>query len=143
MKVMVIGKASKDTEAGVMAPEEKWEEMGRFNEELIKAGILVAAYGLHPSSRGVRIHVSGGDHLVKDGPFAETNELIAGFSIWEVPSMAEAVAWVKRCPNPTAGDWHVEIRQIISPEDIGQSVSPEIQQQVEDRWAKVASRDKK
>jgi hypothetical protein len=142
MKVLVIGKATKDSEAGVMAPEEKWEEMGQFNEELIKAGILVAAYGLHPSSKGVRVHISGKDHIVTDGPFAETKELIAGFMIWEVKSMEEAIAWVKRSPNCGTGDADVEIRPIFSPEDIGEAVSPEIQQEVEGRWAKVASRDK-
>lgn len=139
MKVLVLGKASKDTEAGVMAPEEKWQEMGQFNEELIKAGIMVAAYGLHPSSKGVRVHFSGKDRIVTDGPFAETKELVAGFSIWEVKSMAEAIAWVKRCPLTDDAD--VEIRPIISPEDIGEAVSPEIQQEVEGRWAKIASRD--
>ncbi len=141
MKVMVIGKASKDSEAGVMAPEEKWREMGQFNEELIKAGILLAAYGLHPSSKGVRVHFSGKDRIVSDGPFAETKELVAGFSIWEVKSMEEAIAWVKRCPNLGTDDSDVEIRPIFSPEDIGEAVSPEIQQEVEGRWAKIASRD--
>ena len=139
MKVMVIGKASKDTEAGVMAPEEKWKEMGQFNEELIKAGILLAAYGLHPSSKGVRVQISGGDCIVTDGPFAETKELVAGFSLWEVKSMEEAIAWVKRCPM--TDDFNVEIRPILSPEEIGEAVSPEIQQQVEGRWAEIASRD--
>lgn len=137
MKVMVIGKASKDSEAGVMAPEEKWKEMGQFNEELIKAGILLAAYGLHPSSKGVRVHVSGKDRIVTDGPFAETKELVAGFSIWEVKSMEGAIAWVKRCPM--TDDFNVEIRPILSPEDIGEAVSPEIQQQMERRWAEIAS----
>ncbi len=141
MKVMVLGKASKDSEAGVTAPEEKWEEMGQFNEELIKAGILVAAYGLHPSSKGVRVHFSGKDRIVSDGPFAETKELVAGFSIWEVKSMEEAIAWVKRCPLTDDSD--VEIRPIFSPEEIGEAVSPEIQQQVERRWAEIASRDTK
>jgi len=141
MKVMVIGKATRDTEAGVMAPEEKWEEMGRFNEELINAGVLVAAYGLHPSAKGVRVRSSGKELIVTDGPFAETKELIAGFMIWEVKSMAEAIAWAKR--SPLTGDTDVEIRQIFSPEDIGEAVSPEVQQQVEDRWAKVASQDKR
>jgi hypothetical protein len=139
MKVMVIGKASKDSEAGVMAPEEKWKEMGQFNEELIEAGILLAAYGLHPSSKGVRVHISGKDCIVTDGPFAETKELVAGFSLWEVKSMEEAIAWVKRCPM--TDDFNVEIRPILSPEDIGEAVSPEIQQEVEGRWAKIASRD--
>ncbi len=139
MKVMVIGKANKDSEAGVMPPEEAWREMGQFHEELINAGILVAAYGLHPSSKGVRVHFSGKDRLATDGPFAETKELIAGFSIWEVKSMEEAIAWVKRCP--VIDDCDVEIRPIFSPDDIGEAVSPEIQQEVEGRWARVASQD--
>ncbi len=113
--------------------------MGQFNEELIKAGVLVAAYGLHPSSKGVRVHIAGKECTVTDGPFAETKELIAGFSIWEVKSMAEAIAWVKRCPM--TDDFNVEIRPILSPEDIGEAVSPEIQQEVEGRWATIASRD--
>ena len=141
MKVLVIGKATKETETGVMPPdaEEKWKEMGQFNEELINAGILLAAYGLHPSSKGVRVHASGKDRIVTDGPFTETKELIAGFMIWEVKSMAEAIAWVKR--SPMTRDSDVEIRPIFSPEDIGEAVSPEIQKEVEDRWAKVAARD--
>jgi hypothetical protein len=141
MKVMVIGKATKDSEAGVMPPdaEERWKEMGRFNEELINAGILLAAYGLHPSSKGVRVHASGKDRVVTDGPFTETKELIAGFMIWQVKSMAEAIAWVKRSPMTVNSD--VEVRPIFSPEDIGEAVSPEIQKEVEGRWAKVAARD--
>ena len=139
MKVMVLGKATKDSEAGVMPPEEKWAEMGQFNEELINSGILLAAYGLHPSSKGVRVRFSGKDHIVSDGPFPETKELLAGFMIWEVKSMEEAIAWVKR--SPMTGDSDVEIRPIYSPEDIGEAVSPEIQQEVEGRWAKIASRD--
>jgi hypothetical protein len=123
MKVMVIGKASKNSEAGVMAPEEKWKEMGQFNEELIKAGILLAAYGLHPSSKGVRVHVSGKDRIVTDGPFAETKELVAGFSIWEVKSMEEAIAWVKR--GPIVDGSEVEIRPIFtySAEEVGEIMS--------------------
>ena len=140
MKVMVIGKATKDYEAGVMGSEEQWKEMGQFNEELIKAGIMLAAYGLYPSSKGVRVQSSGRDLIVTDGPFAETKELIAGFYIWEVNSMEEAITWVKRSPGMTA-DSVVEIRRIFSPEDIGEAVSPEIQQEVEGRWAKIASRD--
>ena len=141
MKVMVLVKASKDSESGVMPPEQKWREMGQFNEELMKAGILVAAFGLHPSSKGVRVHFSGKDRIVSDGPFAETNELVAGFSIWEVKSIEEAIAWVKRFPNLGTDDSDVEIRPIFSPEEIGEAVSREIQQEVEGRWAEIASRD--
>ena len=139
MRVMVFGKATRDTEAGVMPTAEAWEAMAQFMEELVKAGILLAGEGLMPSSTGVRVRCSGKDRIVTDGPFAETKELVAGFMIWEVKSMAEAIAWVKR--SPMTGDSNVEIRPIFSPEDIGEAVSPEIQQQVEDRWAKVASQD--
>ena len=135
MRVMVFGKATKDTEAGVMPTQQAWEEMAQFYEELVKAGVLLAGEGLHPSSKGVRVHCSGEDRVVMDGPFAETKELIAGFMIWEVKSMDEAIAWVKR--GPMTGDSDVEIRPIFSPEDIGEAVSPEIQQEVEGRWAKT------
>ena len=123
MKVMVIGKASKDSEAGVMAPEEKWEEMGQFNEELIKAGILLVGEGLKPSSTGVRVRCSGKDRIVTDGPFAETKELVAGYMIWQVKSMEEAIAWVKR--SPMTDDSEVEIRPIFSysPEEVSEIVS--------------------
>ena len=141
MKVMVMGKATKESEAGVIPPEEKWKAMGQFNQELIDAGILVAAYGLHPSSKGVRVHFTGTDCIISDGPFAETKELIAGYSIWEVKSMEEAIAWVKRCPMTDEAD--IEIRPILSPEDIGEAVSPEVQEQVEGRWAQVAAQGKK
>jgi hypothetical protein len=140
MKVIVLVKATKDSEAGVMPPEQKWRETGQFNEELIKAGILIAGCGLHPSSKGVRVNFSTKDRIVSDGPFAETKELVAGFWIWEVKSMEEAIAWLKRCPGPMTDNPDVEIRPILSPEEIGEAVSPEIQQQVERRWAKLASR---
>src|SRR6516165_2926605 len=113
MRVMVFGKASKDTEAGVMPSQQAWEEMAQFYEELAKAGIVLAGEGLHPSSKGVRVHFSGQDRIVTDGPFAEPKEIIAGYSIWEVKSLEEAIAWVKRSPM-TDGD--VEIRPIFSPE---------------------------
>ena len=122
MRVMVFGKATKDTEAGVMPTQQEWEEMGQFYEELVKAGIMLVGEGLHPSSKGVRVHISGKERIVTDGPFAETKELVAGFSLWEVKSMAEAIAWVKRCPM-TDGD--VEIRPIFSysPEEVSEIVS--------------------
>lgn len=122
MKVMVFGKATKETEAGVMPTAQAWEEMEKFNEELTKAGIVLAGEGLRPSSAGVRIRYSGNDRIITDGPFAETKELIAGYSIWEVKSMEEAVAWAKRCPLT---DSEVEIRPILSfsPEDVSEIVS--------------------
>ena len=117
MRVMVIVKANESSEKGVMPPDELFLAMGKFNEELVKAGILLAADGLHPSSRGVRVHFSGAHRAVTDGPFAETRELVAGFWLWEVKDMAEAVAWVQRCPNPMPGPSEIEIRPIFSAEE--------------------------
>ena len=123
MRVMVFGKATKDTEAGVMPTAEAWEAMAQFQEELVKAGIVLVGEGLMPSSTGVRVRFSGKDRIVTDGPFAETKELIAGYSIWEVKSMEEAVAWVKRCPM--TDDSEVEIRPIFSysAEEVSEIVS--------------------
>jgi hypothetical protein len=123
MRVMVLGKATKDTEAGVMPTAQAWEEMDRFNEELVKAGIVLVGEGLKPSSTGVRVRFSGKDCIVTDGPFAETKELVAGYSIWQVKSMEEAIAWVKRCPM--TDDSEVEIRPIFSysPEEVSEIVS--------------------
>jgi len=123
MRVMVLGKANKDTEAGVLPPRQKWEEMAQFNEELVKAGIVLAAEGLTPSSTGVRVRCSGKDRIVTDGPFAETKELVAGYMIWQVKSMEEAIAWVKR--SPMTDDSEVEIRPIFSysPEEVSEIVS--------------------
>ena len=132
MRVMVLGKASKDTEAGVMPTAEAWEAMEQFNEELVKAGIVLVGEGLMPSSTGVRVRFSGTDRIVTDGPFPETKELIAGYSIWQVKSMEEAVEWVRRCPNPMEGDSEIEIRQIFSAEDFGGEFTPELREQ-EDR----------
>src|SRR6516165_12805979 len=122
MRVMVLGKASKDTEAGVMPTAQAWEEMEQFHEELVKAGIVLVGEGLTPSSTGVRVRYSGKDRIVTDGPFAETKELVAGYSIWQVKSMEEAIAWVKRCPMT---DGEVEIRPIFSysPEEVSEIVS--------------------
>jgi hypothetical protein len=131
MKVMVLVKASKDSEAGVMPSQQLLTEMGRFNEELIKAGVLLAADGLHPSSKGVRVHFSGAERTVIDGPFAETKELVAGYWIWQVKSMDEAIAWLKRCPNPMLEDSDVEIRPIFSPEDFGEALAPVMQEKAE------------
>ena len=123
MRVIVFGKATKDSEAGVMPTAQAWEEMDKFNEELVKAGIVLGGEGLMPSSTGVRVRCSGKDRIVTDGPFAETKELVAGYSIWQVKSMEEAVAWVKRCPM--TDDSEVEIRPIFSysPEEVSEIVS--------------------
>jgi len=117
MKVMVIVKASKDSEAGVMPSEQLLAEMGKFNEELVKAGVLLAAEGLQPTSKGKRVRFSGGARTVIDGPFAETKELIAGFWIWQVQSMEEALEWVRRCPNPHNEGGEVEVRPLFAAED--------------------------
>jgi len=131
MKVMVIVKASKDSEAGIMPSEQLLREMGNFNEELVKAGIMLAGEGLHPSSKAVRIKFSGNDRAVIDGPFAETKELIAGYWMWQVKSMDEAIAWAKRCPNPTGEEGILEIRPVFDAADFGPEFTPELQQQEE------------
>jgi hypothetical protein len=128
MRVMVIVKASKTSESGAMPDETILREMGRFNEELANAGILVAAEGLHPSSKGVRVEFSGRDRKVIDGPFAETKELVGGFWIWQVKSMEEAIDWVKRCPNPHKEDGEIEIRPIFEVEDFGPALMPELRE---------------
>ena len=127
MRVMVLVKASKASESGVMPIRQKMEEMGRFNEELVKAGIMLVGEGLKPSSTGVRVLFSGRDRIVMDGPFAETKELVAGYWIWEVKSMEEAIAWLKRCPNPMTDDSEVEIRPIWSLEEIDEAIARETQ----------------
>ena len=129
MRVMVIVKASKSSEAGLMPDQKLLSEMGQFNGELVNAGILVAGEGLHPTSRGKRVRFSGSGRTVVDGPFAETKELIAGYWIWKVKSMDEAVGWVKRCPNPHNEDSEIEIRQIFEMEDFGAEFTPELQEQ--------------
>ena len=126
MKVIVLIKATRESEAGVMPSPELLNDMMKFNEELVTAGIMQAGEGLHPSSRGVRVHFSGTQRTVFDGPFAETKELVAGFWIWKVKSMEEAVEWVKRCPNPMLGDSEVEIRPMFEMEDFGDAASPEL-----------------
>lgn len=132
MRVMVIVKATKNSEAGVMPSEQMLSEMGKYNEELVKAGIMLAGEGLHPSSKGKRITFSGSQPAVVDGPFAETKELIAGFWIWKVKSMDEAVEWARRCPNPMPGEEGVlEIRPIFEAEDFGAEFTPELQAQEE------------
>jgi hypothetical protein len=131
MKVMVMVKATQDSEAGVMPCEQLLTDMGQYNEALVNAGILLAGDGLHPSSKGVRVQFSGANRTVTDGPFAETKELVAGFWIWQVQSMEEAIAWVKRCPNPMPGDSEIEIRPIFEAEDFGEEFTPELRAQEE------------
>ena len=135
MKVMVLVKASKDSEAGVMPSQQLLTDMGNYNEELVKAGIMLAGEGLHPSSNGFRVRFKGPQRTVIDGPFAETKELIAGFWLWQVKSMAEAIEWVKRCPNPHPGECEVEIRPVFAPEDFGEAFTPELRKQEEDIMA--------
>ena len=132
MRCMVIVKATKDSEAGIMPDEKLLADMGKYNEELVKAGIMLAGEGLHPSSKGKRVLFSGRNRTVTDGPFAETKELIAGFWLWQVKSMDEAVEWVKRCPNPMNEDSTIEIRQVFEAEDFGELLTPELREQ-EDR----------
>lgn len=129
MRVVVIVKATKDSEAGVMPDEKLLTAMGKFNEELVKAGVMLAGEGLHPSSRGKRVEFSGNKRVVLDGPFSETKELVAGFWIWQVSSMEEAVEWVKRCPNPHPGDSTIEIRPVFEAEDFGEALTPELANQ--------------
>lgn len=139
MRFMVIVKATEDSENGVMHSEELLAAMGRYNEELVAAGIMKAGEGLHPSSRGVRVRFSGADRSVIDGPFAETKELIAGFWLWEVASLAECVEWGKRCPNPMPGDSEIEIRQVFEAEDFGAEFTPELREQEERLRARMAA----
>jgi len=126
---MVMIKATKDTEAGVMPDEKLLAEMGRFNEELVTAGVMFAGEGLHPSSKGARVKFSGSKRTVIDGPFGETKDLIAGFWLWQVKSKEEAIEWVKRCPNPTGTDAEIEIRQVFEAEDFGAEFTPELREQ--------------
>ena len=121
MRFMVIVKANQDSEAGVMPTEAELAEMGKFNEELIKAGVMLDGNGLHPSSKGKRVRFSGSKRTVIDGPFTETKELVAGYWLWECKSLEEAVEWARRCPNPGRGESEIEIRQVFAPEDFGDS----------------------
>lgn len=143
MRVMVIVKATKESEAGVMPGQQLLADMGRFNEELVKAGVMLAGEGLHPSSKGVRVRFDGATRTVTDGPFAETNELIAGFWLWQVKSMEEAVAWVKRCPNPMSGPSEIEVRRVFEAEDFGAEFTPELREQEERQRARIAESAKK
>ena len=137
MKFMILVKATKDSEAGVMPSEQLLTEMGKFNEELVKAGVMLAGEGLHPSSKGARVRFSGAKRSVIDGPFAETKELVAGFWIWQVRSKEEAIEWVKRCPNPMPGESEIEIRQIFAAEDFGAEFTPELRKQEERLRSKI------
>ena len=143
MKVMVIVKANKDTEAGVMPSEQLLAEMGNYNEELVKAGIMLAGEGLHPTSKGARIKFSGNNRTVIDGPFAETKELIAGFWMWRVKSLQEAIEWAKRCPNPTGEESVLEIRPVFEAEDFGEEFTPELREQEERLRARLEQQQKK
>ena len=132
-RFMILIKASKDSETGKMPSEQLLADMGKFNEELVKAGVMEAGEGLHPSSKGARVKFSGDKRIVTDGPFAETKELVAGYWVWKCKDMAEAIAWVKRCPNPMPGDEpEVEIRRIFEAEDFGAELTPELRK-LEDR----------
>ena len=129
MRYMVLVKATKDSEAGVMPEAKLFEEMGRYNEELVNAGIMLGGEGLQPSSKGARVRFSGDKRTVVDGPFAETKELIAGFWIWKVNSLQEAIDWVKRCPNPMNEDSDIELRPVFGIEDFGEAMTPELREQ--------------
>jgi len=137
---MVIVKATKDSEAGILPSEELLTAMGKYNEELAKAGILLAGEGLQPSSKGARVRFSGAKRTVVDGPFAETKELVAGFWLWKVKSKEEAIEWVRRCPNPMPGDSEIEIRQVFEAEDFGEQFTPELKEQAERVYTQVSAR---
>jgi hypothetical protein len=140
MRVMVVIKANKETEAGVMPDEKLLTDMGNFNEALVKAGLLLGMEGLHPSSKGARVKFSGTKRTVIDGPFAESKELIAGYWLWQVKSMEEAIEWVKRCPNPTGAEAEIEIRQVFELDDFGAELTPELRAQEERLLAQVAAK---
>jgi hypothetical protein len=139
MKFMVMVKASKSSEAGAMPSQKLLAEMGKFNEELVKAGVMLAGEGLHPSSKGARVRFSGKSRTVIDGPFPETKELVAGFWIWQVKSREEAIEWLKRCPNPMPEESEIELRQIFEAEDFGAELTPELREQEERLRKQVAA----
>jgi hypothetical protein len=140
MRVMVLVKATKDSEAGIMPSTELLEAMGKYNEELANAGILLAGEGLHPSSKGKRVAFDGPSRTVIEGPFTETREPVAGFWLWQVKDMAEAVEWVKRCPNPMPGQGEIEIRPVFEAADFGEALTPEIAEREDRIRAKAAGR---
>jgi hypothetical protein len=142
MRFMIIVKASPESEAGKMPSTELLAAMGKYNEELVNAGVLLAGEGLHPSSRGVRVHFSGSKRTVVDGPFSETKELIAGFWLIQVKSLEEAIEWVKRCPNPMESDSDIEIRQVFEAEDFGAEFTPELREQEQRVMAKAAEQQR-
>jgi hypothetical protein len=137
---MIMIKANQDTEAGVLPSRQLLADMGRFNEELVKAGVMLAGDGLQPSSKGARVRFAGRERKVIDGPFAETKELIAGFWLWQCRSLAEAVEWVKRCPNPTGEEAEIEIRQVFEAEDFGAEFTPELREQEARQREQIAAR---
>jgi hypothetical protein len=141
MRVMVLVKATEETEAGVMPSEELLAAMGRYNEELVKAGVMLAGEGLHPSVKGARVRFSRDKRTVSDGPFTEVKELIAGYWLWRVASMEEAIAWAKRCPNPTGGESELEIRQVFEADDFGAEFTPELREQEERLRAQLDARE--
>jgi hypothetical protein len=138
MRFMILVKATADSEAGIMPTEAEFAAMGQFNEELVKAGVMEAGEGLHPSSKGARVQFSGKDRRVVDGPFADTQALVAGFWIWKCASLQEAIDWVKRCPNPMRSDSEIEIRQIYSAEDFGDALTPQLREQEERLRSRLA-----
>lgn len=140
MRFMIMIKANQDTEAGVMPSEELLREMGEFNEELVKAGVMLAGDGLHPSAKGARVKFSGSARTVVDGPFLETKELIAGYWIWQCASLQEAIEWVKRCPNPTGEEAEIEIRPLYEADDFGEEFTPELREQEERLRAEITGR---
>ena len=140
MRVMVIVKANEDTEGGVMPTEQELTEMGKYNEQLVKAGIMLDGEGLHPSSKGARIQFSGDQRSVVDGPFAETKELIAGYWLWQVRDMDEAIEWAKRCPNPTGAESVLELRPVFEAEDFGDNLTPELREQEERLRSEIQER---
>ena len=142
MRVIVIVKATKESEAGVMPDEKMLAEMGKYNEELVKAGIMLAGEGLHPSSRGKRVRFSGTNRTVVDGPFAETKELMAGYWLWQVRSMDEAVEWLKKCPNPHNGVSEVELRPVFEAEDFGAEFTPELRERDQRLRGQIEARQK-
>jgi hypothetical protein len=140
MRFMILIKATKDSEAGALPDEKLLRDMGKFNEELVKAGVMLAGEGLQASSKGARVKFSGAKRTVIDGPFTETKELVAGFWLWQVKSLAEAIEWVKRCPNPTGDEAEIEIRQVFEAEDFGPALTPKLKEQEERLRAQTSAK---
>jgi len=140
MRFMILVKADKNTEAGAMPDEQLLTDMGKFNEELVNAGVMLGGEGLHPSSKGARVRFSGNKRTVIDGPFTEAKELIAGYWLWQVKSREEAIEWVKRCPNPTGAESEIEIRQVFEAEDFGAEFTPELREQEKRLLAQIAAK---